>query len=143
MSVTTQDCKAMVITSVVNTGRLEGTYNLTIADFETYFVGENRILVHNCGNRGTSRSKRRAARGAQRDANNVPTSQPGRNQQGGPGQPRNQIKKDSDGKEVGVVDGSRDANHGPHVEVGQTKQPENINRYGQPRIKNDKSKRDF
>ena len=57
MSVTTQDGKGMVITSVVNTGRVEGTYNLTIADFETYFVGQNRILVHNCG-RETKKQRR-------------------------------------------------------------------------------------
>lgn len=50
----------------MNTGRVEGTYNLTIADFETYFVGKNRILVHNCniqdGNRVNQQRARRAGR---------------------------------------------------------------------------------
>ena len=40
--------KRMVIDSVAETERTESTYNLTVADFETYFVGEQRILVHNC-----------------------------------------------------------------------------------------------
>ena len=39
----------MVIASVIETDRIEPTYNLTVADFETYFVGEARVLVHNCG----------------------------------------------------------------------------------------------
>ncbi|MCQ8186660.1 HINT domain-containing protein, partial [Parvularcula maris] len=28
--------------------RIDATYNLTVADFHTYFVGEERVLVHNC-----------------------------------------------------------------------------------------------
>ena len=27
---------------------MDGTYNITVEDFENYFVGEQRILVHNC-----------------------------------------------------------------------------------------------
>ena len=38
----------MTISSVVETGRIDGTYNISVADFETYFVGENKVLVHNC-----------------------------------------------------------------------------------------------
>ena len=38
----------MVIASVIETDRIEPTYNLTVADFETYFVGEARVLVRNC-----------------------------------------------------------------------------------------------
>ncbi len=29
--------------------RIETTYNLTVADFHTYFVGEDGVWVHNCG----------------------------------------------------------------------------------------------
>lgn len=50
MIVTTADNQTMVITKVVETDRIDATYNLTVADFETYFVGENKVLVHNCGN---------------------------------------------------------------------------------------------
>ncbi len=43
----------MTVTSVEATARLDTTYNITVADFHTYFVGENRVLVHNCGGRRT------------------------------------------------------------------------------------------
>ena len=45
----TRDNRGLKIISVINTGRTEGTYNISVADYETYFVGENKILVHNCG----------------------------------------------------------------------------------------------
>lgn len=48
MAVFTRDGRGMVIVSVIETGRKDPTYNLTVADFETYFVREHRILVHNC-----------------------------------------------------------------------------------------------
>lgn len=48
MIVTTADNQTMVITKVAQTDRIDATYNLTVADFETYFVGENKVLVHNC-----------------------------------------------------------------------------------------------
>ena len=35
---------------VARTDRSDSTYNLTVNDFETYFVGELRVLVHNCNN---------------------------------------------------------------------------------------------
>lgn len=40
--------KLLTVKSVSKTNRFEGTYNLTVADFHTYFVGEFTILVHNC-----------------------------------------------------------------------------------------------
>lgn len=43
------DNQTMIINSVVETSRIDATYNLTVADFETYFVGTNKVLVHNCG----------------------------------------------------------------------------------------------
>jgi len=91
-----------------------------------------------------SRSKRRAAREAQRK-HGTPTSIPGTNQQGKPGTPRHQIKPGLDGKPDGVVDGSNDNvdGHGPHIEVGDLKSEEPINKYGQPRLKNGKSKVDY
>jgi len=48
MIVTTADNQTMIITKVLETERIDATYNLTVADFETYFVGENKVLVHNC-----------------------------------------------------------------------------------------------
>lgn len=48
MAVTTQDGKGMIISAVDETDRTDATYNLTVADFETYFVGEQKVLVHNC-----------------------------------------------------------------------------------------------
>jgi len=48
MAVVTRDGRGMVLASVIETGRTDVTYNLTVADFETYFVGERRVLVHNC-----------------------------------------------------------------------------------------------
>lgn len=48
MIVTTVDNSTMTIASVIETDRVDATYNLTVADFETYFVGENKVLVHNC-----------------------------------------------------------------------------------------------
>lgn len=39
-----------IVVSVVDTGKINLTYNLTIADFHTYFVGQARTWVHNqCG----------------------------------------------------------------------------------------------
>ncbi len=40
--------RIMMIASVENTGRIDATYNITVADFHTYFVGTQRVLVHNC-----------------------------------------------------------------------------------------------
>jgi RHS repeat-associated protein len=48
LTVTTADHLTMIVTKVVQTDRVDGTYNLTVADFETYFVGKNKVLVHNC-----------------------------------------------------------------------------------------------
>ncbi|ODB35615.1 hypothetical protein BB427_03165 [Pseudoalteromonas sp. BMB] len=38
----------MQVVSVVDTSRLELTYNFTVADFQTYYVTEKNVLVHNC-----------------------------------------------------------------------------------------------
>ena len=48
MAVITRDGRGMIVASVAQTSRLDATYNLTVADFETYFVGRQRVLVHNC-----------------------------------------------------------------------------------------------
>ena len=60
MSVITQDGNSMVVDSVVQTDRIDAVYNLTVADFETYFVGKNRILVHNCSIIGGGKNARKA-----------------------------------------------------------------------------------
>ena len=94
--------------------------------------------------REASSANRVAAREAQR-AQNIPTSRPGQNVQGRPGEPRHQIKTGKDGQPVGVVNGSRDRNHGGsrHMEAGDLKPGDLTNRHGQPRIKNDKSKVEY
>jgi len=48
MAVVTRDGRGMVLVSVLETDRTDATFNLTVADFETYFVGAQRVLVHNC-----------------------------------------------------------------------------------------------
>ena len=48
MAVVTRDGRGMLVASVAETERTDATYNLTVADFETYFVGEHGVLVHNC-----------------------------------------------------------------------------------------------
>jgi RHS repeat-associated protein len=51
MEVITRDGRLPDIKEVSYTSRIEPAFNLTVADFETYFVGENRVLVHNCGDK--------------------------------------------------------------------------------------------
>lgn len=46
--VTTKDHGLSEIRRVEHIDRIDATFNLTVADFETYFVGEYRVLVHNC-----------------------------------------------------------------------------------------------
>ncbi|PWW01521.1 intein/RHS repeat-associated protein [Hoeflea marina] len=48
MAATTRDGHGMLVVSVKKMYKTERTYNLTIADYETYFVGSRRVLVHNC-----------------------------------------------------------------------------------------------
>lgn len=100
MAVVTRGGRGMAVASVVETERTDATYNLTIADFETYFVGEQRVLVHNCtiprnadgtfaSRGGSSRaasdeftpSERRSALQSNRDANggNLTCEKCGRN----------------------------------------------------------------
>ena len=55
MSVVTADGRGMVITSITKTKRTDATYNITVADFETYFVGKQQVLVHNCKDKFASR----------------------------------------------------------------------------------------
>lgn len=81
MAVVTKDGRGMVVASVMETDRTDATYNLTVADFETYFVGEQRVLVHNCpkGPKPADLSPDGAGRQgafnqAKRD-NDIPTSQ--------------------------------------------------------------------
>ncbi|GHF31388.1 hypothetical protein GCM10017044_28680 [Kordiimonas sediminis] len=57
MRVEDDEQRVLVVTSVRNTERKDGTYNLTVADFHTYFVGEFNVLVHNCGKKSTNGGK--------------------------------------------------------------------------------------
>ena len=66
MRVTTADGRGMMIKSVVETTRSDTTYNLTVADFETYFVGQNKVLVHNCDKKNLKKiSEKRGNKAAQ------------------------------------------------------------------------------
>ena len=47
-AVVTRDGRGMVIARVEQTDRVDATYNLTVDVFHTYFVGDQRVLVHNC-----------------------------------------------------------------------------------------------
>ena len=38
----------LIVESVVDQHRIETAYNLTVADFHTYYVTERNVLVHNC-----------------------------------------------------------------------------------------------
>jgi len=44
---TTETGMTAALVSKRDTGHVERTYNLEVADFHTYFVGEQRVLVHN------------------------------------------------------------------------------------------------
>ena len=43
----------VTIVTVVDTGRTQATYNLTVTGPHTYHIGDDSILVHNCGNGAT------------------------------------------------------------------------------------------
>ncbi len=60
MTATTADGRDITITSVTQTIRTDATYNITVADFETYFVGKQRVLVHNWPPGGNAGDVRKA-----------------------------------------------------------------------------------
>ncbi|MBL1429918.1 hypothetical protein JYT75_00465 [Oceanicaulis sp. AH-315-P02] len=67
MSVVTADSRGMVITSITKTNRLDATYNITVADFETYFVGKQKVLVHNCRIKMKDKGSARRTDGSKED----------------------------------------------------------------------------
>jgi hypothetical protein len=48
MRIESLDQGVLTVQSLVNLKRDEVTYNFTVGEFHTYFVGEQRALVHNC-----------------------------------------------------------------------------------------------
>ncbi len=48
MVAASREGEALIVNEVAETERFAATFNLTVADFETYFVGKLGILVHNC-----------------------------------------------------------------------------------------------
>jgi hypothetical protein len=42
------DLSKLTVVSITSVGRSAITYNFTVADFHTYFAGEQRAFVHNC-----------------------------------------------------------------------------------------------
>ena len=61
MSVEDAEQRPLRINRVENMESSDGTYNLTVADFHTYFVGITNVLVHNCKNKDGHRPKTRGA----------------------------------------------------------------------------------
>jgi hypothetical protein len=49
MSIATMEGDPVTLSSIVKTGKVERTFNFEVADFHTYFVGDQHVLVHNCG----------------------------------------------------------------------------------------------
>ena len=50
MTIATDDGDLMTVTSVAETGQTAPTFNIEVADFHSYFVGQSQVLVHNvCG----------------------------------------------------------------------------------------------
>lgn len=43
-----RDGRGMIIARVEEMNRVDATFNLTVDNFHTYFVGDQRVLVHNC-----------------------------------------------------------------------------------------------
>lgn len=89
----TQTGEKMSVSSVTNTNVIEPTFNFEVADFNTYFVGESKIWVHNanrrCGfsssTKGEIRTKNKEAGGGVEhcvDCGVVVTRQKGPNQKG-------------------------------------------------------------
>jgi hypothetical protein len=121
------------------------TFNLTVANYHTYFVGEQQVWVHNanCG-----LSQRAATRQAKREAG-IPTSQQPKSQSnlraadgtqvgrqqtfdtpklgGGTQQQSVQISRDQVGSHAGK----------PQVEAGVVKPNGNADSAGRPRIQNE------
>ncbi len=83
MAVVTRDGRGMILTSVVETGRIDKTYNLTVAEFETYFVGEQRVLVHNDCARDRRRVEGQRERRAERRERQSRTGPDGARDQAG------------------------------------------------------------
>ena len=107
----------MTIMSVIETSRTNQTYNFTVADFHTYFVGKQRVLVHNC-NRTANDTLRRDTNGRPQpdpEAAGSPHSQLGTRKDSSTGEPR---EFDADGKpvrDVDFTDHNRPQNHdNPH-----------------------------
>ncbi len=58
--ISTYDGDVMTVVSKVNTGQVQPTFNFEVADFHTYFVGEDMVLVHNmnCGGKPGNQADR-------------------------------------------------------------------------------------
>ncbi|KRA61695.1 hypothetical protein ASD79_06155 [Caulobacter sp. Root655] len=146
-SILTAYGEAARVLRIIPTGRILPTFNLEVAEYHTYFVGEDRLWVHN----GKCPNMRAAARAAMRGAG-MPTSQQpasqGRNESG-----RFRIyfapKPGGGVVHKAVVEQTKDRSHPdqPHVEAGRQKtdpvsgEPQN-NRFGAPALTNDKCKVD-
>jgi len=47
VTIQTEDGKGVQVVSIMATHRIADTYNLTVGDFHTFFVGHNEVWVHN------------------------------------------------------------------------------------------------
>ena len=48
MKIATGDGDTVTLDNIFDTGVVERTFNFEVADFHTYFVGNQKVLVHNC-----------------------------------------------------------------------------------------------
>ena len=48
MKIATEDGDTVTLDNIFDTGVVERTFNFEVADFHTYFVGNQKVLVHNC-----------------------------------------------------------------------------------------------
>ena len=48
MTLVTQDGQSLSIDTVTLTDRVEAAFNISVADYHTYFVGEAKVWTHNC-----------------------------------------------------------------------------------------------
>ena len=138
-------------------GRTEDTYNIEVADFHTYFVGESKVLVHNecaCKVRGVNNpvTSRQARREVMRKEG-IPTSQQPKSQSKNSSgrEYRYDVDKDGGGsKEKSVQQQTMDRSHPGqgHWEAGDVKTDARtgearMNDYGRAKLKNTKSKVDY
>ena len=110
MVVTNSSNQSLVIEKVGETSKVDYTYNLTVADYSTYFVGQSRVFVHNCDPKNLKKlsSNKRADKAAQdagfKDAHDA---------KDGRGDSKVNIYRDKKTKKHFIWDGNKDSEPDP------------------------------